>query len=170
MTTELFDAVSARLKAIFTAHAALELEAEVIARHIQRKATLLKQAATLESDGLKDLAAELRQHAGGLDSRRPAETVLPLLTPTPTTTLASNAQTPKVNGIAVPTTEPAVKGPAPVPAPAPIADDPPPSVDEAANAPTPDAAPCVPPEPAAVLDNPTPDAGNGRSPTRKKSR
>jgi hypothetical protein len=76
---ELFRAVSERLKSIFTAHAALELEAELIARHVQRKATLLRQAAQLESEGLNDLASELRTHASAMDVRKPAETVLALL-------------------------------------------------------------------------------------------
>lgn len=77
--TELFDAVARRLKTIFTAYAAMELEAEVIACHIERKATLLNQAAKLEEDGFKDLAEELRQQASGLDPRRPAEATLSLL-------------------------------------------------------------------------------------------
>jgi hypothetical protein len=64
---ELFHAVSERLKMIFTAHAALELEAELILCHAQRKATLLKQATQLEQEGMTDLAAELRRHTGAMD-------------------------------------------------------------------------------------------------------
>jgi hypothetical protein len=64
---ELFHAVSERLKMIFTAHAALELEAELILCHAQRKATLLKQAAQLEQEGMAELAAELRRHTGAMD-------------------------------------------------------------------------------------------------------
>jgi hypothetical protein len=64
---ELFHAVSERLKMIFTAHAALELEAELILCHAQRKAALLKQAAHLEQEGMADLAAELRRHTGAMD-------------------------------------------------------------------------------------------------------
>lgn len=82
--TELFLAVSTRLKAIFTAHAALELEAELITHHIERKAALFEQAAKLEEKGLKDLAAELRQHVGGLDLRRAVSSVLPMLAQSPT--------------------------------------------------------------------------------------
>jgi len=77
--SELFDAVAARLKAIFTARAALELEAELILGHIERKAALLRRADELDREGLGELAAELRNHAGRLDPRRPAEAVPPAL-------------------------------------------------------------------------------------------
>src|SRR3954470_4021671 len=76
---ELFRAVSDRIKAVLTAHAALELEAELIARHVERKAELLRKADQLESEGLGDLAAELRQHARRTDLNRPAEAALPAL-------------------------------------------------------------------------------------------
>src|SRR5262245_21708190 len=70
---ELFDAVTSRLKTIFTAHAALELEAELINRHIERKAGLRKRASELEQQGLNDLAAELRQHASEVTLRKHTE-------------------------------------------------------------------------------------------------
>jgi hypothetical protein len=76
---ELFRAVSDRIKAVLTAHAALELEAELIARHVERKAELLRKADQLESEGLGDLAAELRQHAKRTDLNRPGEATLPAL-------------------------------------------------------------------------------------------
>jgi hypothetical protein len=76
---ELFRAVSDRLKAVLTAHAALELEAELIARHVERKAELLRKADQLEGEGMAELAAELRGHAGRTDLNRPAEAVLPAL-------------------------------------------------------------------------------------------
>jgi hypothetical protein len=76
---ELFRAVSERIKAVLTAHAALELEAELIARHVERKADLLRKADQLESEGLTELAAELRQHARRTDLNRPAEAALPAL-------------------------------------------------------------------------------------------
>jgi len=60
MMNELFRAVVERLRIVFTA-------------------TLLRQAAQLETEGLTDLAAELRQAAGRMDPRRPAESVLPIL-------------------------------------------------------------------------------------------
>jgi hypothetical protein len=164
--TELFDAVSTRLKAIFTAHAALELEAEVIARHVQRKATLLKQAAKLEEEGLKDLAAELREHAGGLDPRRPAEATLPLLAQTPATTRTSNVQAPVNNGITTTSTEPAVNGVLPVPTAAP---EPPTTANGATSSPTPDNEPSVGAVPVAIPAEPTPEVGTGRGTGRKKS-
>jgi hypothetical protein len=64
---ELFHAVSDRLKVILTAHAALELESEVVLLHAERKAALLKRAAQLEEEGFADLASELRRHVGGMD-------------------------------------------------------------------------------------------------------
>jgi hypothetical protein len=64
---ELFHAVSNRLKVIFTAHAALELESELVLLHTERKAALLKRASQLEEEGFADLASELRGHAGGMD-------------------------------------------------------------------------------------------------------
>jgi hypothetical protein len=75
----LFRVVSYRLKALFTAHAALELEAELLIHHIERKAALLRQAAQLEAEGMNDLAAELRKHASKMDAQRPAEGLLPAL-------------------------------------------------------------------------------------------
>src|SRR5262245_30894362 len=75
--TELFDVVAARLKAVFAAQAALELEAELIECHVQRKAGLLRQAAELEREGLAELAAELRRHAGEVSLRTPGEGVTP---------------------------------------------------------------------------------------------
>jgi hypothetical protein len=98
--TELFHVITARLKTILTAHVALEVETDLIAHHIHRKANLLKLANTLEKEGLNDLAAELRQHAGELDPRRPVGSVLPLLTQTAPTPKASETAQPVVNGTA----------------------------------------------------------------------
>jgi len=98
MMNELFRAVVERLRIVFSAHAALDIEAEMIARHIERKATLLRQAAQLETEGLTDLAAELRQAAGRMDPRRPAESVLPVLdTPTITDTSSTHTDTANVS-------------------------------------------------------------------------
>lgn len=158
--TELFDAVSHRLKTIFTAHAALELEAEAIARHVERKATLLKQAAKLEEDGMKGLADELREHAGGLDPRRPTESVLPMLTQSQTTQQESNGREPSVNGSA----EIAMNGTAQRANSEQTTE--PPAANAACLHPTPD----NPTLPEAVPVEPLPEAGNGRSTGRKKSR
>jgi hypothetical protein len=77
--SELFCAISERLKVIFTAHAALELEAELILSHIERRANLLRSAAKLEEEGFTDLANDLRRHAGEMDTNRPADKVLTVL-------------------------------------------------------------------------------------------
>jgi hypothetical protein len=97
---ELFRAVSERLKVIFTAHAALDIEAEMIAQHVERKAALLRQAAQLEKEGFADLAAELRQAAGRMDPRRPAESVLPAL---------DAPASPEANGVALSLPTPATE-------------------------------------------------------------
>jgi hypothetical protein len=81
--TELFRAVSARLKALLTAHAALELEAELVRLHTERKAALLRQAAQLEAEGMADLAAEIRRHASQADLDRPCEAPVPGLASKP---------------------------------------------------------------------------------------
>lgn len=164
--TELFDAVSSRLKAIFTAHAALELEAEVIARHVERKAALLKQATKLEEEGLKDLAAELRQHAGGLDPRRPAEAVLPMLTQNTTTPRPSCGPIPAVNGVAPPASNPATNGTPAVPA-LNAANETAPVVNGVVNPSNPE-----PDLPTAIPIESTPEIGTSRgaSTSRKKSR
>jgi hypothetical protein len=80
---ELFRAVSARLKAIFTAHAALELEAELLLGHVERKVALLQRAAQLDKEGMTELAKELRQHAGAMDLGTPNQNVSALAGPLP---------------------------------------------------------------------------------------
>jgi hypothetical protein len=67
MMNELLRRVSERLKVIVAAHAALELEAEVLLRHVERKAALLKRASELEKEGMSDLASELCRHVGAMD-------------------------------------------------------------------------------------------------------
>jgi hypothetical protein len=67
----LFRAVLDRLKALLTTSAALELVADALARHAQRKAELLRLAEQYESDKLHAVAQELRQHAETLDLQRP---------------------------------------------------------------------------------------------------
>ena len=67
----LFRAVLDRLKAVLATSAALELEADALARHAQRKAELLRLAEQYESEKLHAVARELRQHAENLDLQRP---------------------------------------------------------------------------------------------------
>jgi hypothetical protein len=66
-----FRAVLDRLKALLATSAALELEADALARHAQRKADLLRLAEQYESEKLHSVAQELRQHAETLDLQRP---------------------------------------------------------------------------------------------------
>ncbi len=68
-----------RLKALVLTDAALDLEAHALVRMAERKATLLRQAATFEAEGLGMIAAELRQQAQALDRTRPLASVLPAL-------------------------------------------------------------------------------------------
>jgi hypothetical protein len=75
----LFRAVIDRLKALLATTAALELEAEVLARHAERKAELLRQAESYEADELPAVAGELRQQAEALDLRQPRAGVRPAL-------------------------------------------------------------------------------------------
>ncbi len=75
----LFKALLERLKALVLTDAALDLEAHALVRMAERKAGLLRQAATFEAEGLSKIAAELRQQAEALDLTRPLASVLPVL-------------------------------------------------------------------------------------------
>ncbi len=72
----LFRAVLDRLKALLVTSAALELEADALARHAQRKAELLRLAEQYESEKLHAVAQELRQHAENLDLQQPLSGVV----------------------------------------------------------------------------------------------
>ncbi len=74
-----FKALVGRLKALLLADAALDLEAQALARLAERKANLLRQAAAFEAEGLGTVAAELRQQAEALNLTRPLASVLPAL-------------------------------------------------------------------------------------------
>jgi|GEM_PF-4092416 len=73
----IFQAVAGRLKALFVAHVALDLEAELLAQDASRKAGLLRQADQYAADGLEGVATELRERAGRLSLDRPLAGVLP---------------------------------------------------------------------------------------------
>jgi hypothetical protein len=73
----LFRALAERVKALFLTHAALDFEAEFLARDAERKAELLRQAARYEEEGLSSVARQLRQQAESVDSQRPLAIVLP---------------------------------------------------------------------------------------------
>ncbi len=81
----LFRAVLDRLKALLATSAALELEADALARHAQRKAELLHLAEQYESEKLHSVAQELRQHAETLDLQLPLAGILNTLAWWPST-------------------------------------------------------------------------------------
>jgi hypothetical protein len=98
--SELFRAIVERLKVIFVANTALEIEAELIASHIENKAALLRQAAQCEQDGYPGLAEELRKYAESMNPRQPATTILPtpLDSPIPALGQASQPLLDRTNG------------------------------------------------------------------------
>jgi hypothetical protein len=67
----LFRVVIDRIKVLLATSAALELEANALARHAERKAELLRLAEQYESEKLQAVALELRQHAEALDWKQP---------------------------------------------------------------------------------------------------
>ena len=68
---QLFRAVIDRIKLLLATSAALELEADAISRHAERKAELLRLAQQYESEKLSAVAQELRQHAEAMDLQQP---------------------------------------------------------------------------------------------------
>ncbi len=75
----LFRALVERVKTLFAASAALDLEAEFVARHAERKAELLRQANRYAEEGLRGIADHLRRQAEELDLQRPLAGVLPAI-------------------------------------------------------------------------------------------
>lgn len=73
----LFRAVIERVKALFITTAALDLEAEFVARHAERQAELLRQADRYAEEGLHGIADHLRRRAEALDLQQPLASVLP---------------------------------------------------------------------------------------------
>jgi hypothetical protein len=67
----LFRAVLDRIKVLLATSAALELEADALARHAQRKAELLQLAQQYEAEKLPAVSLELRQYAEALDLQQP---------------------------------------------------------------------------------------------------
>ncbi|MGE3806364.1 MAG: hypothetical protein AB7K24_16975 [Gemmataceae bacterium] len=76
---QLFRALAARLQALFIAHVALDFESDMATASAERKATLLRQAADYDKEGLSEVASELRQRAAEIDLRQPLASVLPSL-------------------------------------------------------------------------------------------
>src|SRR5262245_36984848 len=73
----LFRALVERVKAVLAVRAAQEIEADALAHAAQRKAELLELAAKYETEGQKEVAAELRSRVGRVDADRPVAGVLP---------------------------------------------------------------------------------------------
>ena len=73
----LFRSLTERVKALFISTAALDFEADFIARQAERKADLLRRAAEYEREGLHPVAKELRQQAEALSIQRPLASILP---------------------------------------------------------------------------------------------
>jgi hypothetical protein len=73
----LFQSIVDRIKAMFAADAALDLEAQFVARQADRKADLLRKAAEFEEEGLTRIAQELRLHAEALSIKRPLDAIQP---------------------------------------------------------------------------------------------
>ena len=65
-----------RFKVLFVTHAVLELEAELIAMHGERKAELLRHADNYEAEGLQTVAQEIRQQAETLSPAKPLGSVV----------------------------------------------------------------------------------------------
>jgi hypothetical protein len=73
----IFRPIVERLKALFAATAAQELEAEMLRRDAERRAELLRQAQGYEQEGLHAVARKLRGQAEELGVERPLASALP---------------------------------------------------------------------------------------------
>jgi len=73
----LFRALTERVKALFLTTAALDLEADLLARDAERKAELLRHADRYDAEGLDGIAQQLRRQAENLSLQRPLASVLP---------------------------------------------------------------------------------------------
>jgi len=93
----LFRALAARIKALFIADAALEIQTEMAIRNAERKAAMLRLAARFEAEGLTSVASNLRKQAEALDLRQSPDGIMPGVefvaeenTPAPTAPALSN--------------------------------------------------------------------------------
>ncbi len=104
-----FKKIRERLTALFIADAALDLEAEFLDRHAERKAELLRKAQEYEEEqGLEDLAEEVRVQAMSLSAEKPLASMLPAING-----LAGDAnetETPRLEGSANEPKHPARNG------------------------------------------------------------
>jgi hypothetical protein len=74
-----FRALTDRIKALFATNAAMDLEAELLARDAERRAELHRLADRYDAEGLHAVADNLRQRASNLSLDRPLASVLPAL-------------------------------------------------------------------------------------------
>jgi len=74
-----FHALADRIKALFVADMALDLEAQLVSRQADRQAELLLQAEGHDRHGFPGVAARLRAQAEALGLARPLAGVLPAL-------------------------------------------------------------------------------------------
>ena len=77
MFASLFRALTDRVKALFAASAALELESELAAREAERRAELHRRADRYDAEGLGGVAQQLRRRADTLLIERPLASTLP---------------------------------------------------------------------------------------------
>ena len=75
----LFQTISERLRALFVADVALDLEAQLLSRQADRQVELLVQADAHERHGYPAVASGLRRQAEALSLARPLAGVLPAL-------------------------------------------------------------------------------------------
>lgn len=88
----LFQLIADRLRSLFAAEIALDLESQFVSRQTERKADLLRKARDYEHEGLDDLAIELRLEADRLSLQKP---LVELGDPAPNAPLVSTAPTVK---------------------------------------------------------------------------
>jgi len=77
MLLTLFRVVTDRVKAMFVTNAAMEFEAEFVARDAERRAELLRQADRYDAEGLTSVASRLRQQSESLNTNQPLANILP---------------------------------------------------------------------------------------------
>lgn len=66
-----------RIKAMFLADIALDLESQIVSRDAERQAQLLRQAEGYQKEGLSEVADRLRQRIQAIDAKRAMESALP---------------------------------------------------------------------------------------------
>jgi hypothetical protein len=76
---QLFRALAERVKALFVTNAALDFECEFLTAAAERQASLLRQADRYDAEGLRGIAAHLRQQAEAIDLNRPLAMTLPIV-------------------------------------------------------------------------------------------